>query len=118
MSSPFEMSHEESSYHAVMKPSRHIKKLLLDVSFTASAQVPVDNQHWLPDLRVTLPSENLIPNVQTALVAAHLSREKPSLMRPAQFIDLRTNCLESVCYAVIENWKKKKKIVGPKLSGQ
>lgn len=103
MPSPFEMSHEDSSYHAVMKPSRHIKKLLLDVSFIASAEVLADNQHWQPDPWVTPSSENLIPNIQTALVAAHLSRGKPSLMRLAQFVDLRTNCFESVCYAVIEN---------------
>lgn len=39
-----EMSHEEPSCHTVRKPSRPIKKPLLDV-FIASAEVPVNNRH-------------------------------------------------------------------------
>lgn len=33
------MSQEESSYQAVRNPSRHIRKTLLDVLFTASAEL-------------------------------------------------------------------------------
>lgn len=50
MPGPLEMSREESSYHAAMKPTRHIKRPLLEVSFTASSEDPVNNQHQLPDI--------------------------------------------------------------------
>lgn len=50
MPGPVEMSHKEPSCHSVRKPSRHIKKPLLDVPPTASAEVPVNSLHELPDV--------------------------------------------------------------------
>lgn len=76
MSGPLEMSQEESSYEAVLKPSRHIRKTLLDILFTASAEVPDSNQHQLPNKWVTKPPGDLILNIQPTLADAHLQFKK------------------------------------------
>lgn len=85
MPSPLEMSQVWSSYQAVMKPSRHIKKTLLDVFFTASAEVLVNNHHQLPERWVTKPPSDFIFNIQATLVEAHLQLKKKNavLLRSA-----------------------------------
>lgn len=70
MSSTPEMSQEESSYQAVRKPSRYIRKTLLDVLFTASAESK--KHHQLPDEWVTKPPADFIPNIQATLADVHL----------------------------------------------
>lgn len=114
MSSTPEMSQEESSYQAVRKPSRYIRKTLLDVLFTASAESK--KHHQLPDEWVTKPPADFIPNIQATLADVHLQfkekKKKAVLLRSAQFVDLwvKYYCFEPlsfglVWYAVIDNLK-------------